>query len=63
MMKRKWRYFWLLCAAALGWWTGAGLDYAAGEASQVEPIIANNILLLSEDKLIADLRGGRRSDP
>ncbi len=35
-MKKKWRYFWLLCAAALGWWTGAGFDYVAGEVSQAE---------------------------
>lgn len=36
-MKNKLRYFWLLCAAALGWWSGAGLDYVAGQVSQAEP--------------------------
>jgi hypothetical protein len=33
-MNRTWRIMGLLVAAALGWWSAAGLDYVAGKAIQ-----------------------------
>jgi len=42
-MNRFGKYGALMFAAALGWWTGAGLDYVAGEATQ--PVEASELTI------------------